>query len=356
MPRCGPRPVSCGHQELWSWWWCGLVRIVPKTAQPIAPQCTMAMPAGNTREHDAASATGAPLSRPVRRAGARAGTPAASAPGWPHDAEMSLPGERPSRGSVARQGVASLRAGHQHQRVEGNMSTPERPTEHLLADLRDGDFDARWRAARALGERREGRALDPLVAALRDPERYVRVAAAVSLGRLGDARAIPPPARGPLRRRPRPAGSGRLRAGQARRTRDRGAGPGAAARPRRRSLLGRRRAALEQWHRGGRRAGRCAGRPRHQGATLGGVGARGATQPVPDDRATPRGAPRPRRRDTPPGRREPRPRPRSRRDRGPPRRAPARDGGGPPGARPGARGAAQHARRRAAARPARARG
>jgi HEAT repeat protein len=61
-----------------------------------------------------------------------------------------------------------------------------------LRTLRSRDADARERAANALGERREPKAVPHLVRALDDPNELVAVYAAIALGKIGDARAIAP--------------------------------------------------------------------------------------------------------------------------------------------------------------------
>jgi HEAT repeat protein len=72
------------------------------------------------------------------------------------------------------------------------MSRPWPPFEDLLRGLDAPDRRARCRAARALGEVRDPRAVGPLLRALRDPSGDVRARAAVALGRLRDERALAP--------------------------------------------------------------------------------------------------------------------------------------------------------------------
>lgn len=63
----------------------------------------------------------------------------------------------------------------------------------LLEALSDTTYDSiRWRAAIALGERHERRAVESLIGALRDPNHHVREEVVAALGRIGDPRAIDP--------------------------------------------------------------------------------------------------------------------------------------------------------------------
>jgi DNA-binding NarL/FixJ family response regulator len=62
----------------------------------------------------------------------------------------------------------------------------------LIDALRDLNYDTREAAARALGERRDLRALPGLIEALRDGHCFVRVSAARALGNIGNARAVMP--------------------------------------------------------------------------------------------------------------------------------------------------------------------
>jgi len=61
----------------------------------------------------------------------------------------------------------------------------------LIILLREGTLNYRWRAAEALGEEGDLRAVAPLIEALSDPHVDVSWIAAKSLGRLGDPEAVP---------------------------------------------------------------------------------------------------------------------------------------------------------------------
>jgi len=66
-------------------------------------------------------------------------------------------------------------------------------TEVWIARLKHDDLYVRREAAKALGERGDARAVEPLIAALRnDGVSYVREEAAEALGKIGDARAVEP--------------------------------------------------------------------------------------------------------------------------------------------------------------------
>ena len=54
------------------------------------------------------------------------------------------------------------------------------------------DEYVRWYTARALGEIKDPRAVEPLIAALKDTDKDVRQAAAEALGKIGDPRAVEP--------------------------------------------------------------------------------------------------------------------------------------------------------------------
>ena len=62
----------------------------------------------------------------------------------------------------------------------------------LIARLRDKDPSTRSEAAKALGELKDGRAVESLIGALKDPgeTKEARGAAVTALGRLGDSRAV----------------------------------------------------------------------------------------------------------------------------------------------------------------------
>lgn len=65
-------------------------------------------------------------------------------------------------------------------------------TSRLIDDLKETDENTRWKAAKALGESRDLRAVEPLIAALNDSSIYVRRRVEESLGILKDLRAIGP--------------------------------------------------------------------------------------------------------------------------------------------------------------------
>jgi len=62
---------------------------------------------------------------------------------------------------------------------------------HLITLLREGTLNFRWRAAEALGEEGDLRAVGPLIEALSDPYVDVSWIAAKSLGKLKDTEAVP---------------------------------------------------------------------------------------------------------------------------------------------------------------------
>lgn len=64
--------------------------------------------------------------------------------------------------------------------------------EPLLVALRNEDMSVRYRAAYALGDIGDPRAVEPLIAALKDKKWDVRRAAATALGKMGDSRAVEP--------------------------------------------------------------------------------------------------------------------------------------------------------------------
>ena len=59
-----------------------------------------------------------------------------------------------------------------------------------MAALNNGDRNVRWRAAAALGEIKDVRAVEPLAAALKDSDSDVRCAAAEALSKIGDKRTV----------------------------------------------------------------------------------------------------------------------------------------------------------------------
>lgn len=77
--------------------------------------------------------------------------------------------------------------------VLGASGGKGRAVDPLIAALKDEDWSVRWKAAQALGEIKDARALDPLIAALKkDEDTIVRLAAARALGEITDARAVDP--------------------------------------------------------------------------------------------------------------------------------------------------------------------
>ena len=72
------------------------------------------------------------------------------------------------------------------------VSSGPRSVRALIADFDSNSSSVRCAAARALGEMRDLRALEPLVAALSHYDKNTRIAAAEALGALGDTRAIEP--------------------------------------------------------------------------------------------------------------------------------------------------------------------
>ena len=65
-----------------------------------------------------------------------------------------------------------------------------RAVEPLVKTLKDADDDVREGAAEALGKIKDRRAVEPLIEALKDEDDDVRRAAAEALGRIGDGRAV----------------------------------------------------------------------------------------------------------------------------------------------------------------------
>jgi HEAT repeat protein len=72
-------------------------------------------------------------------------------------------------------------------------SRGEESIDLLMHALRDQDYSSiRWRAAIALGHRRDPRAVTHLIEALSDSNLHVREEAATALGAIGDPGAVPP--------------------------------------------------------------------------------------------------------------------------------------------------------------------
>ena len=72
----------------------------------------------------------------------------------------------------------------------GNMGDT-RAVEPLIQTLKD-DVDVRWAAALALGKIGDAKAVEPLIQALKDESSSVREIAAGALGNIGDVRAVEP--------------------------------------------------------------------------------------------------------------------------------------------------------------------
>ncbi|MDD1665883.1 MAG: HEAT repeat domain-containing protein, partial [Methanomicrobiales archaeon] len=70
----------------------------------------------------------------------------------------------------------------------------EKPDEipYLIDLLMHPELNVRWRAAEALGEARDVRAVESLIAALKDPFQDVSWIAAEALGKIRDPRAVEP--------------------------------------------------------------------------------------------------------------------------------------------------------------------
>ena len=62
----------------------------------------------------------------------------------------------------------------------------------LISALQDDNATVRWKAAEALGEIGDKRAVEPLISALQDDNATVREDAAWALGEIGDKRAVEP--------------------------------------------------------------------------------------------------------------------------------------------------------------------
>jgi HEAT repeat protein len=89
--------------------------------------------------------------------------------------------------------IATLKDSDEEVRLEvvkalGNLRD-SRAVESLITVLKNHDKEVRSRAAEALGEQRNIQALEPLIAALKDTYKEVRASAAEALGKLEDERA-----------------------------------------------------------------------------------------------------------------------------------------------------------------------
>jgi HEAT repeat protein len=69
-----------------------------------------------------------------------------------------------------------------------NVNSPER----LIQELKDENPIVRSKAAEALGDIKDSRAVEPLIAALKDKNKDVRFSSAGALGKIKDPRAIKP--------------------------------------------------------------------------------------------------------------------------------------------------------------------
>jgi HEAT repeat protein len=75
--------------------------------------------------------------------------------------------------------------------AESLVKIGEPSVEPLIVALSDPDEDVRWKAAIALGEIKDPRAIEPLLQLLTDSDNYVRSRAAYALGRIGQPSVIP---------------------------------------------------------------------------------------------------------------------------------------------------------------------
>src|SRR5512136_3166476 len=84
--------------------------------------------------------------------------------------------------------------GGEAETAQPNVPEEEKVDEvpYLIDLLVHPELNVRWRAAEALGEARDPRAVEPLIAALKDPYQDVSWIAAESLGKIRDARAVGP--------------------------------------------------------------------------------------------------------------------------------------------------------------------
>ncbi|MEO0094244.1 MAG: HEAT repeat domain-containing protein [candidate division WOR-3 bacterium] len=71
-------------------------------------------------------------------------------------------------------------------------SKPESTLERNIKNLKSEDSVARKKAAKALGELRDPKAVDPLIDALKDVDYDVRKTAIIALGKIGNHKAIKP--------------------------------------------------------------------------------------------------------------------------------------------------------------------
>src|SRR5512136_611035 len=82
---------------------------------------------------------------------------------------------------------------------EAETAQPPEPVEekvdevpYLIDLLVHPELNVRWRAAEALGEARDPRAVEPLITALRSGAKWLRQGSAWALGKIGDPRAVEP--------------------------------------------------------------------------------------------------------------------------------------------------------------------
>jgi len=81
--------------------------------------------------------------------------------------------------------------GQSDQAIRSLADLGEEGIECLVDVLLKVDLDLSWRAAEALGEMRETKAVEPLLSTLEQTgDGYLRAASALALGRIGDTRAV----------------------------------------------------------------------------------------------------------------------------------------------------------------------
>jgi HEAT repeat protein len=73
-----------------------------------------------------------------------------------------------------------------------NGNDEDREFQFYLDMLSSEDWNRRYKAAQALGQRADPRAVDPLIPCLKDEDWRVRQKAAWALGNIGDPRALQP--------------------------------------------------------------------------------------------------------------------------------------------------------------------